>query len=72
MTLEEWMVGAGLNDEQLSIKLGRRLSRSQINRIKRGRCKPSIETARLLETVTTIPASAYVMGEAAPARRKAA
>lgn len=61
----------GLKDEQLSLKLGRKLSRSQISRIRRGDSFPTQDNARLLETVTGISAGAFVLGDAAPKRRAA-
>jgi len=40
------------------------MSRSQVNRIRRGECRPSVENARALEAITGIPAAKFVMGEA--------
>lgn len=68
MTLHDWMKAKDLNDEKLSIALGRKLSRSQINRIRRAKSSPSLDNARLLETVTGIPAATFVMGEAGRAK----
>jgi len=65
MTLKEWMKAHDLNDAALAERVGDRVSRSQINRIRRGKSRPSIELARELEHVTKIPAASFVMGEAA-------
>lgn len=65
MTLHEWMQKKELKDEHVSRLLGGKLSRSQVSRIRRGKSIPTIETARLLEGVTKIPAAKFVLGEAA-------
>lgn len=64
MTLQQWMDREGLNDRTLAERV-EVLSRSQISRIRRGISIPPPEKARRLEDVTGIPASAFVMGEAA-------
>lgn len=65
MTLQEWMDLKTMNDADLERELEGRVSRSQISRIRRGKCRPSIETAKVLEHLTKIPAATFVMGEAA-------
>jgi len=54
----------GVKDAGLAERLGHQLSRSQVNRIRRGVSRPSIEGAKVLEAVTRIPAARFVMGEA--------
>ena len=63
--LRDWMREHELNDAGLAAKLDCRLSRSQVNRIRRGESRPSIDAARELERVTGIPAASFVMGDAA-------
>lgn len=63
-TLAEWMRDNGLKDAGLAERLGGALSRSQVNRIRKGECRPSVETARAIEAVTGISAARLVMGEA--------
>ena len=65
MKLREWMKSKGVNDAALAAQLGGALSRSQINRIRQGKSRPSPNNARELERVTGIPAAKFVMGEAA-------
>lgn len=65
MMLQEWMTAKGLNDAKLAEKLGGKLSRSQISRIRRNKSTASPEAARVLEAVTRIPAAKFVMGEVA-------
>lgn len=69
MTLQEWMELKKTKDDALAKEVtavsGVPISRSQINRIRRGKSTPSLKTARALEVVTKIPASNFVMGEAA-------
>ena len=64
LTLQEWMDRNGVNDAGLAEKIGHQLSRSQVNRIRRGLCRPSVDGARALEAATKIPAARFVMGEA--------
>lgn len=66
------MADQKIKDEALSIRMGRKLSRSQINRIRRGESIPTIETARELERETGIPAERFVMGEAGEKQSAAA
>jgi len=63
-TLAEWMKAHRVRDAALANKLGGVMSRSQVNRIRRGECRPSVENARALEAITGIPAAKFVMGEA--------
>lgn len=65
MTLQEWMDLKSWRDERLAQELGGCLSRSQVSRIRRGKSKPTPETARELERVTKIPAAAFIFGDAA-------
>lgn len=58
------MTRNGVKDAELAEKIGHQLSRSQVNRIRRGVSRPSIEGAKALEAATKIPASRFVMGEA--------
>lgn len=53
----------GLNDAAVAAKV-EGLSRSQINRIRRGASRPTPDTARKLEALTGISAGAFVLGEA--------
>lgn len=57
------MDAQGIKDAELAERIGS-LSRSQISRIRRGKSRPPIATARLLEAATKIPAARFVMGEA--------
>ncbi len=59
------MEANGVNDEGLSRRLDGKISRSQVNRIRQGKSRPSVEVARELERITAIPAAKFVMGEAA-------
>lgn len=63
--LQEWMERADLTDAKLASLMEGAVTRSQINRIRRGESRPSLETARALEQVTRIPAHKFVMGDAA-------
>lgn len=63
MKLAKWMEDHGLTDAELAARV-EGLSRSQINRIRRGESKPRPDKARLLEAVTGIPAADFVMGRA--------
>jgi len=65
MTLKEWMAAKGLNDAELARRLDGRLSRSQVNRIRNGKSRPTPDAARILERETGIPAERFVMGDAA-------
>lgn len=65
MKLRDWMRQNSINDAALSQRLGGKISRSQVNRIRQGKSRPSVEVARELERVTAIPAAQFVMGEAA-------
>jgi ribosome-binding protein aMBF1 (putative translation factor) len=65
MKLREWMEVNGINDEGLSRRLDGKISRSQVNRIRQGKSRPSVEVARDLERITSIPAANFVMGDAA-------
>ena len=65
MTLHEWMIREGLTDAAVAEKLGGKVGRSQVNRIRRGVSRPGPELARALESLTQIPAAKFVMGEAA-------
>lgn len=56
---------AELNDAKVVELLNGAVTRSQINRIRRGESRPRPKTAKLLEQVTHIPAHKFVMGEAA-------
>lgn len=62
MKLGEWMNLKGLKDADVSRLLDGRLSRSQINRIRTAISNPSIENARALEELTSIPAGDFVLG----------
>lgn len=68
MTLQEWMTLKGLSDDDLAVLLhgetGEGISRSQINRIRRGKSNPRLKLARALERVTKIPAASFMLGEA--------
>lgn len=59
--LEAWMTREGETDESLSPKVG--LSRVQISRLRRRVYRPSVETARKLETITGIPAAEFILVE---------
>lgn len=74
MTLDQWMTANGLTDAALSKKLGEKVSRSQISRIRTGTSRPSPGVARLLATVTGIDAGALALGQPKipPRRRRAA
>jgi transcriptional regulator with XRE-family HTH domain len=65
MNLAEWMEAEGLKDAGLAERLNGKLSRSQISRIRRRKSIPPIDTAKLLESVTGIPAAEILFGEAA-------
>lgn len=65
MTLQDWMTKRSLTDGDLAEKLGGAVSRSQINRIRRGKSIPTADTARALEAVTKIPAAKFLLAERA-------
>lgn len=61
MTLQAWMDKRTLKDADMVERLGGKLSRSQINRIRRCKSIPTLETARLLEAATKIPAAKFLL-----------
>jgi transcriptional regulator with XRE-family HTH domain len=63
MNLEDWMTLARVNDAELARRLGGKVTRSQISRIRRRKCRPSFETATNLEAVTKIPAGTLMAVE---------
>lgn len=63
MTLQQWMERNGLNDAALAARV-EGLSRSQVNRIRRGVSRPTPNTARKLATITGIDVAKFVLGEA--------
>lgn len=71
MKLAEWMELKNLKDADVSRLLGGKLSRSQVHRIRTGFSNPTIENARELEALTSIPAASFVMGEAGTKRADA-
>jgi transcriptional regulator with XRE-family HTH domain len=68
MTLQEWKRLTKVTDEQLAAAVreetGEQISRSQINRIRKGLSNPRLKTAKALEAVTKIPAAQFMLGEA--------
>lgn len=64
MTLQEWMIKQNLTDAALATRLEGAVSRSQINRIRRGKCRPGVELAKSIAKATGLDAAALVMGEA--------
>lgn len=65
MTLQAWMDKRSLKDADMVERLGGKLSRSQINRIRNCKSVPTLETARLLEAATKIPAAKFLLVERA-------
>jgi transcriptional regulator with XRE-family HTH domain len=63
MTLEKWMEKKGLKSDADMAKLVP-ISRTQINRIRRRVCRPSMRNALALSAVTKIPVAKFLMGEA--------
>lgn len=61
--LAAWMEKEGLNDAQVSVRLGRVISRSQVSRIRRGISVSTPKVAQLLEGLTGIPAWEFVRPE---------
>lgn len=61
--IKKWMEEHGLDDKAAALRLG--LDRSQIWRLRHGKCRPSIKTAMRLEPITGIPAATLILGEAA-------
>jgi transcriptional regulator with XRE-family HTH domain len=53
--LKKWMAANKLDDAKVAAEI-RIVSRSQVNRLKNGRSKPSFDTAAALERLTGIPA----------------
>lgn len=53
--LEKWMRETGRDDTAVAEASGI-VSRSQVNRLKRGKSKPSFDSAAALERLTGIPA----------------
>lgn len=64
MTLQEWMVSQNLTDAALASRLDGAVSRSQINRIRRGKCRPTAALARTIAKETGLDAGALALGEA--------
>lgn len=64
LSLDDWMTAQGVTDAQLAEQVGHVVSRSQINRIRRGR-RTSPDVAVELERITGIPAVTFLMGVAA-------
>ena len=62
MTLAEWMKLNGVCDAALALKTGGRVSRSQINRIRQNKSRPSVETAKAIAEVTGIDAGKLMLG----------
>lgn len=61
MNLQEWMDKRGLKDADLAERLGGKLSRSQISRIRRLKSIPTLDNARALEAATKIPAARFLV-----------
>lgn len=61
MTLQEWMDKRSLKDSDMAERLGGKLSRSQISRIRRLKSIPTLENARVLEAATKIPAAKFLL-----------
>lgn len=61
MTLQEWMDKRSLKDTDMAERLGGKLSRSQISRIRRLKSIPTLENARVLEAATKIPAAKFLL-----------
>lgn len=55
--LQSWMSRAHETDETLAEKLG--VSRVQVSRVRRRKCRPSLGLAVRLEGLTGIPASSF-------------
>jgi transcriptional regulator with XRE-family HTH domain len=62
--LKKWMADNGKDDAAVAAEI-RVVSRSQVNRLKNGRSKPSFDTAVALEQLTGIPAGELFRREAA-------
>lgn len=63
-TLAEWMKAHGINDAGLAERLNGAITRSQVQRLRKRECRPTVPTARAIEAVTGIPAARLVMGDA--------
>ena len=61
--IKQWLEAHGLDDKAAAARLG--LDRSQVSRLRRGECRPSIKTAKRLEPITGIPAAELILGSAA-------
>jgi transcriptional regulator with XRE-family HTH domain len=61
--LKDWMAKADVKDEALAPKLS--VSRVHVSRLRRRKCRPSLETAKRLEEITEIPAADFLMVELA-------
>ena len=55
------MTANGLKDLDVSERL--RISRSQVSRLRRAKCTPTIETAIRLAELTKIPPEVFIFGE---------
>lgn len=62
--LQAWMTANRETDASMAPKLS--VSRVQVSRIRRGKCRPSPETALKLERITQIPASTFIFAEFRP------
>lgn len=51
--LQHWLAGQGLRDDEVAALF--EVSRVHALRYRHGKCKPSVETAKRLESITGIP-----------------
>lgn len=66
-TLDTWMKANERDDASVARALGN-VSRSQVNRLRNGKSRPSWQTAVALEALTGLPAAKF-MEPAAPAEQ---
>jgi transcriptional regulator with XRE-family HTH domain len=59
--LQAWMEANGERDETLAPKV--KVSRVHMSRLRRGKNRPSLETAKTLQELTGIPATQLMFGE---------